>query len=209
MPISRCANHLPVSTAAKLQIEFMQNPRLGTRYAKSLIDLSLERNELETVYKDMLYLQSLTKESREFLNLLRSPVIKGDAKIKIIDSVTTGKVSALTDAFVKLLVTKSRESNLPEVSAAFIDQYKKIKGIASVKLTTATPVSEELKNQIIAQVQKSIDSRSIEMETVVDPNIIGGFVLQTGDKMVDASIAYDLKQVGAQFENNDFIYKVR
>ncbi len=49
----------------------------------------------------------------------------------------------------------------------------------------------------------------IELETVVNENIIGGFVLQVGDKLVDASIAYDLKHVARQFENNDFIYKVR
>lgn len=187
----------------------MQNPRLGTRYAKSLIDLSVERGELEVVFRDMLYLQDLTKNSREFLNLLRSPVIKGDTKLKIVDAVTTGKVSALTDSFIKLLVTKGRESNLPEVSAAFIEQYKKIKNINTVKLTTATPVSDAIKNEIVAQVKATSDMQNIELQTVVDPAIIGGFVLQTGDKMVDASIAYDLREVGKQFENNDFIYKVR
>jgi F-type H+-transporting ATPase subunit delta len=209
MQMCRCANHLHISTSANWQIEFMQNPRLGTRYAKSLIDLSVERGELETVYADMLYLQGLTKNSREFLNLLRSPVIKGDIKLKVIDAVTTGKVSTLTDSFIKLLVTKGRESNLPEVSTAFIEQYKKIKNINTVQLTTATPVSESLKQQIVAQVKNTSDMQNIELETIVDPAIIGGFVLQTGDKMVDASIAYDLREVGKQFENNDFIYKVR
>jgi F-type H+-transporting ATPase subunit delta len=43
---------------------------------------------------------------------------------------------------------------------------------------------------------------------VVDPSIIGGFVLQTGDKLIDASISYDLKNISRQFDNNDFIYKV-
>jgi F-type H+-transporting ATPase subunit delta len=49
----------------------------------------------------------------------------------------------------------------------------------------------------------------IELETSVDQKLIGGFVLQVGDKLVDASIAYDLKQIARQFDNNDFIYKVR
>lgn len=188
----------------------MQNPRLGTRYAKSLIDLATERGQLETAFTDMQYLQEVTKQSREFLNLLRSPVIKGDTKTKIVNAVTTGKISELTDAFIKLLIAKGRESNLPEVIAAFIDQYKKIKNIHTVKLTTATEVSDTVKNSIVAQIKStSSDMQNIELETTVDPSIIGGFVLQTGDKMIDASIAYDLREVAKQFENNDFIYKVR
>ena len=51
--------------------------------------------------------------------------------------------------------------------------------------------------------------QTIELETTVDPNLIGGFVLQAGDKFIDASLAYDLKQISRQFENNDFVYKVR
>lgn len=187
----------------------MQNPRLGTRYAKSLIDLASERGQLETAYADMLYLQDVTKQSREFLNLLRSPVVKGDTKIKIVTAVTEGKISDLTAAFIKLLINKGRESNLPEVIKAFVDQYKKVKGIHTVKLTTATPVSDAVKNAIVAQVKNTSDMKSIELETAIDPSIIGGFVLQAGDKMVDASIAYDLREVAKQFENNDFIYKVR
>lgn len=187
----------------------MQNPRLGTRYAKSLIDLASERGQLETAYADMLYLQDVTKQSRDFLNLLRSPVVKGDTKIKIITAVTGGKISELTAAFIKLLINKGRESNLPEVSTAFIEQYKKAKNIHTVKLTTALPVSDAVKNAIVAQVKTTSDMQNIELETAVDPNIIGGFVLQVGDKMVDASIAYDLREVAKQFENNDFIYKVR
>jgi F-type H+-transporting ATPase subunit delta len=77
-------------------------------------------------------------------------------------------------------------------------------------LTTATPVSDVVKNAIVAQIKSSsADMQNIDLETKVDPNIIGGFVLQTGDKLIDASVAYDLRQVSRQFENNDFIYKVR
>lgn len=187
----------------------MQNPRLGTRYAKSLIDLSVERGELEVVYKDMLYLQALTKASKDFLNLLKSPVVKNDVKTKIVNTVTEGKISELTKAFTTLMINKGRESNLPEVAFAFVEQYKKIKDIHSVKLTTATAVSDEVKKAIVEQVKRTSNMQNIELEAIVDQSIIGGFVLQAGDKLVDASIAYDLKEIAKQFDNNDFVYKVR
>jgi F-type H+-transporting ATPase subunit delta len=68
----------------------MQNPRLAGRYAKSLVDLATEKGQLETVYADMKYLQAVCKSSRDFVNLLKSPVIKADQKNSIINSVTNG-----------------------------------------------------------------------------------------------------------------------
>jgi len=187
----------------------MLNPRVASRYAKSILDLAVETGQLEVVYKDMLYLQQLNKASREFLSVLRSPVIKPDAKIKAINAVTAGKISDLTVRFTTLLITKARESVLPEVITSFIEQYKQQKNINTVKLTTATPVSEEVKKSIVAQVKKVSKMENIDLQTEINPDIIGGFVLQAGDQLIDASIAYDLKTISRQFENNDFIYKVR
>jgi len=187
----------------------MRNPRLATRYAKSLIDLSIERGELEQVFADMQWLQAVNKSNKDFVNLLRSPVIKPDVKKKILEAVTAGKLSALTTGFNALLITKGRESNLPEIVNAFIDQYKKYNNIQVIKLTTATPLSDSLKAAIVDQVKKTAGFEKIELEEKVNPDLIGGFVLQVGDQLVDASIAYDLRAIAKQFENNDFIYKVR
>ena len=187
----------------------MLNPRVASRYAKSILDLAIEKGQLEEVYKDMQYLQQLAKASPEFVSLMRSPVVKSDLKIKAINAVTQGKISPMTQAFTTLLINKTREGVLPEVILSFIEQYKAAKSIYPVKLTTATPVSEELKQQIMEQIRKTSDMVNIELETVVNPDIIGGFVLRAGDKLIDASISYDLKTIARQFENNDFIYKVR
>jgi F-type H+-transporting ATPase subunit delta len=187
----------------------MTHPRLATRYAKSLIDLSKERGELEIVYKDMLYLQQLTSLSKDFVAMLKSPIIPADKKLSIIKAITSGKISELTNSFAKLLVTKGREADLPEITTAFVRQYKTFKGIYVVKLTTAAPVSESVKQTIIDQVRATSEMQNIELQTVIDEKLIGGFILQAGDKLVDASILYDLKEVSKQFENNDFIYKVR
>jgi F-type H+-transporting ATPase subunit delta len=187
----------------------MPNPRLAARYAKSLLGLAIETGQLEKVYTDIQWLQAVTKSSRDFVNLLRSPIVKGDKKLSILNAVTKGKISDLTAAFNRLLVTKGRESYLPEILGAFIRQYKEHMNIQTVKLTTAVPVSEEIRKAVIEQLKKNTDMKNIELETTVDEELIGGFVLQMGDRLVDASVAYDLKAVARQFENNDFIYKIR
>jgi F-type H+-transporting ATPase subunit delta len=187
----------------------MPNPRLASRYAKSLIDLAIERNELDKVFADMQLLHSIIKSNKDFVTLLRSPIIKADKKKKILEAVLDKKITEMTSGFINLLVAKNRESNLPEIITAFISQYKVNKNIHTVQLTTAVPISDSLKNVIVNQVKKSSGYENIEVEEKVDEGIIGGFVLQIGDKLVDASVAYDLREIARQFENNDFIYKIR
>ncbi len=185
----------------------MTNPRLATRYAKSLIDISLEQNQLETTYADMLTLQQICKGNKDFVQVLKSPVIKPTTKQKIVAAVTDGKVGQLVSSFNNLIITKGREANLPEVVNTFIQQYKEYKGIKTVTLTTASEISKEAKENIISKMHS--DGNNVELETIVDESIIGGFVLQTGNNLVDASIAYDLKAIQKQFMNNDFIYKIK
>lgn len=187
----------------------MPNPRLASRYAKALLGIAIEQNQMEQVYTDMLWLQAAIRQSRDLLNLLRSPIIKADLKTKALQAVLQNNVTPLTQRFTALLASKNRESILPEIAPAFIEQYKEAKNIHTAILTTAVPVSETVKNNIIAKVKQESGFENIELVEKTDPAIIGGFVLQMGDKQVDASIAYDLRTVAKQFKNNDFVYKVR
>ena len=187
----------------------MPNPRLAGRYAKSLIDLAVERNQLEAAHKDMLYLQSMTQSSREFVTFLRSPVIKGDKKQKIVDALTQGKIGELTAAFVRLLINKTREEHLPEIVGSFITLYNTMKGIHKVKLSTAEPVSDSLKEAIVNKIKGETSLQKIELETAVKPELIGGFMLEFDNNLVDASIARDLRDIKKQFSLNVYVPQIR
>src|SRR4051812_22689931 len=130
----------------------MTNPRLAGRYAKSILDLAIEQKNLEEVYGDMKFLDSISKSNPDFVTLLKSPVIPSDKKRKIIEAVAGSRVSKLTYLFVDLLIRKNRESYLPEITKAFIEQYNKLKNIHKIKLTTAVPVSEDLQKAIVNKV---------------------------------------------------------
>jgi F-type H+-transporting ATPase subunit delta len=187
----------------------MNNPRLATRYAKSLLDLATEQGQVDAVYADMKLLQGICKSNPDFAAVLRSPIIKADKKGKIVEAVTTGRISTITAAFNTLLMKKGREENLPEIAGAFIDQYNGINGIRKVKLTTATPITDDLKTAILNQVKGNTPVEKIELETAIKEELIGGFVLETGGTLVDASIRRDLKDIRKQFMNNDYIHKLR
>lgn len=187
----------------------MPNPLLAARYAKSIIDLSIERGQLTAVHADMLYLQAVTKSSQDFTGLLRSPIIKGDKKENIINAVTAGHIGDLSTAFIKLLINKGRERDLPEIADAFIEQYNKMNGITKVTLVTAVPADDALKNIIKERLQKDAGLQTVELETVVDENIIGGFKLEFNNNLVDASILHDLNVIKKQFSANLYIQSIR
>ena len=187
----------------------MNNPRLAGRYAKSLLGLAIEQNSLEEVFADIKMLGSILKSNPDFLNLLRSPVIGSDKKGKILRAILQGIMNRITDAFVDLLANKSRESNLPEIVKAFTEQYNELNNIHQVKLTTATPISDELRSAIISKIKSDTGLEKIELETFVKEELIGGFKLEMRGNLVDASILRDLNDVKKQFANNEYLHSIR
>ncbi len=187
----------------------MNNPRLANRYAKSLLDLAVERNILPAVWADIQFLTQVTKGNPDFVQMLQSPVITSDKKNKVLSAVTEGRVQELTRLFLKLLVEKTRESNLPQILKAFQEQYYVLNNIYKVKFTSAAPVSNELQDAIKGKIKAEKKLENIEWEAVIDESIIGGFKLQLGDLMIDASISNDLKDIKRQFMNNDYMHKLR
>ncbi len=187
----------------------MNNPRLAGRYAKSLIDLAIEQNQLDAVYADMKFLLSICKSNPDFVAMLKSPVISADKKDKLLDSIASNKVSKVTGLFLKLLVSKARENSLPEIVKTFISQYNELKKIYQVKMTTAVPVSNELREDIVKKIKANTPMQNIELETVVEDALIGGFTLEMGDTLIDASILRDLHDVKKQFKSNEYIQSLR
>lgn len=186
----------------------MQNPRLASRYAKSLLDLAVERNSVDVVLKDIQLLDATCRASRDFELMLRSPVIKGDKKEAIINAAFKDTLSPLTKAFIGLMINKGRESNMPEIAEAFIAQYNEMKNIRTVRLTTAAPVSEQVKNNILGKIGGYMEGSSINLKTNIDESLIGGFVLETEGKLFDASVKKKLNDMKSNIVDSSYVAKM-
>jgi F-type H+-transporting ATPase subunit delta len=187
----------------------MNNPRLAGRYAQSLLDLAIEQKQLDAVYADMKFLLSVTTTNPDFVSLLKSPVIASDKKEKIIEAVTTGRVTELTGLFIRLLIRKTRESYLPQIVRAFLEKYNLMNNIHPVRITTAVPMSDELRDAILAKIKTNPGLQKIELEAVVEEKLIGGFKLEMGTQLVDASILRDLQDIKKQFLGNEYMHRLR
>ena len=104
------------------------------------------------------------------------------------------------------MLRKGREGYLPDIAKEFLVQYNALKKISTVKLTTAAPVTEASLAAIKTQLQGSNKTASnIEIETAVNPELIGGFVIEFDDKLYDASVAHKLAQLKKGFSGNQYV----
>jgi F-type H+-transporting ATPase subunit delta len=178
--------------------------RIASRYAKSLIDLASEQGKLDRVLADMTAFAAATKQ-RDFALLLKSPIVKADKKEQVIKAIWGDKMDPLTISFLQIILRKGRESGLDEIASEFINQYRTIKGISIVEITSAEPLSAETLEAIRTKlVSSKLTHGQVDFRTSVDPNLIGGFVISFEDKLYDASVRHQLDLLRKQFNSKDY-----
>ena len=186
----------------------MSVTRIASRYAKSLIDLAVDGNKLDRVLEDVHSFQEVLKH-RDFYLLMKSPIVNNSKKKEIVKELFEGKYDELTMAFLNILISKNREVYLPEIADEFISQYRRIKHISKVKLTTASKLSdkafEAIKKRLI---ESSVTDENVEITTKVDPDLVGGFILEFDDKIYNASIRHKLDQLKKEFAENLYISQI-
>ena len=186
----------------------MLSPRLASRYAKSILNLAKERGALEDVVKDMRLLEETLGSSKDLRVMLKSPVIPSDKKEGVVKTLFAGKLSEITYKFIHLLVVKGREKHLVEMVDSFMDQYNKEHHIVKATLTTAVPVEEKTVEDLRKLLLSNKETKGVEMQTKVDPEIVGGFVLQYGDMLLDHSVERKLQLIKKQIQDNTYISKI-
>ena len=182
----------------------MKGIRVSYRYAKSLMMLAIEQKMLEDAYRDMKLLSDICQQNHDFVILLKSPIIKSDKKIAIIQAIVKGQLSPLVDGFIKIISTHRREGYLVEIAHSFVAQYKEYNKVSVAEITSATKLDEtQLKK--VAEVVKNVVGQDIELVEKINANIIGGLIVRVGDRQFDASISRKLKELKKGFSKNQYV----
>jgi F-type H+-transporting ATPase subunit delta len=183
----------------------MADSRAASRYVKSLIGLAIEKNVLENVHNDMQLFAKVCEENKAFNVMLKSPVIPHHKKSDILEKLFKGKVNALTMGFFDIITKKNREPLLPAIAREFHNAYNEHKGIRKATVTSAAPLDPSLRTQFNDVVKKLSNKSQVELVERVDPEMIGGFVLNVGDRQIDASIKNKIKSLKIKFSQNPYI----
>ncbi|MFH2143567.1 MAG: ATP synthase F1 subunit delta [Bacteroidota bacterium] len=185
----------------------MNHSKISVRYSKTLFNIAKDKNLLDAIKNDMILFSHLYLKSNEFRWLLSTPIVQTSKKQKIIIAMLNNDMNELSLDFIKLVIRNKREQFLPHIARNFMDLYRIEKGIKYLTLKTAEEIETKLSNKIVEMVKKMFDS-DVELHSVVDEKIIGGFVITVDDKQLDLSIAHNLKKLEREFINTTFEYKI-
>jgi len=172
----------------------MNQSKIAVRYAKALFELALEKDKLDAVRKDILFISQVLKDFPQYGLYLRSPVVRPSQKLASTREVFSGNITDISLNFISLLIENKREAQLEDIIRRFFDVYREYKGIKSVTIITAVPLNSSLKDKFLT-ILSSIYKKGIELQEHHDPSIIGGFVLRVEDQQYDACVASGLKKM--------------
>ncbi len=179
----------------------MSNHRIASRYAKPLLELAVEKKALEAVKNDMSGFVALCGANRDFLNMLRSPVIPHLKKGAILKKIYDGNAHKLTLAVFDIITRKNRENLLPEIAEEFLAQYNVKMGLLHSTVTTTFPIDDKLRKEFKKIVKEVTGSEAILREEI-NEEIIGGFILKMGDRQLDESVSSSLEEIKVKFNKN-------
>jgi F-type H+-transporting ATPase subunit delta len=171
----------------------MNDSKISVRYARALFQSALEKNILDKVFQDMLLISEVCKapETKEFLH---SPIIVPSKKEAIFQAIFGDNIEKITLSLIDLCVKHGRESFIPAIARVFIHETKKHNGITETVLTTAVKIDDSLRKQITDLITRNFNTE-VELKENIDPEIVGGFILQIDDSYIDASIRNKLRKI--------------
>lgn len=185
----------------------MKDARAALRYAKAILNLAKDSKEDGALNDDMHLVADTISENKELDVVLRSPVIKSAEKMKVLEATFSKKVSNHTLGLFRLLQENKRIDMLESIAKQYAIIYDFEHHIQVAKVTTAVPITEDIEKQVLAKI-KDITGDSANLENIVNPDILGGFILRVGDVQYDASISNHLNELRKEFDNSHYIPKI-
>lgn len=186
----------------------MSEFRIASRYAKSLLVLAVEKNQLEDIKQDMVLFSKVCKENREFVLMLNNPIVDSLRKAAIIRAVFKGKVQEMTSLFFDIVSRKNREFVLPKIATVFGQLYNEHKGIISAEVTTTFPLDDSLRKEVKRIIKEISSKEEVELNEKIDESVIGGFLIRVEDKQIDETIQSKLSQLRRELTQNQYIKQI-
>ncbi len=172
----------------------MKGSRVAKRYAIALFEGAKEQQLLETVEEQLKVLDATYEEVEAFRQLIDSPVISNEEKLKVADQLFAKKLHPFVLNFLKLLIRKNREMLLPGIVDYFNELLDEHRGILRGVVYTVVPMTDEQLNALNERLN-AMTGKTVVLTQQVDASLIGGFVVQIKDMVIDNSIRHQLEKL--------------
>lgn len=176
-------------------MEIQKHDKVALVYAKTFLDLALEKGEAEKAYADMALIGEVLGSDARAKSLLASPALSKEKKAEWVKGLFEGRVQGLTLNLILLLAAKARLDRLEAVTREFrlLDEARR--GIRRARILSARPLTPEQVERIRKKLEAGRPGSRYELETAVDEGLLAGFRVQEEDHILDASARHKLTEL--------------
>lgn len=178
----------------------MLTSKVAKRYAQGLLDFTQESGNTESVFNEMKDIVKIMSQSKDLNQFFSTPIIDSRKKEAIALEIFKD-FSPVSKNIIRLIIKQGRESQLKGIAQEFINKVEDIKGTQRISLTSASKLSEQNIQKIIAD-SKMVNVTNYDLETIIKPEILGGYILRVGDQQIDASVRTKLSNIKKEFQLN-------
>ncbi|GAB6086248.1 F0F1 ATP synthase subunit delta [Alkaliphilus crotonatoxidans] len=170
---------------------------VGSRYASALYAVSLELNKEQIFKEELLGIIELLKAHPQFDQLLKSPQIHAQEKKDIIAKILQGRISQEVLNFLYILVDKRRQNHLQDIVQAYVAMVEEANNMVEAVAITAKPMEAAEIERLQAKLSMT-SGKNITLKNEIDHKIMGGVLIQIGDKIIDGTVKNRLSQMKEQ-----------
>lgn len=178
----------------------MAGTRAAIRYAKAILSLALSEKSADKVNADMKGIANTIAENEDLANMLENSVVKTETK-KVALLAIFPKLNKISNSLFDVLISNKRIDILHAVALKYSELFDDYNGKELAEVTTAVPLTKDLETKVLEKV-KALTNKTVELKSIVDESILGGFILRVGDKQYDASISNKLNKLKREFTLN-------
>lgn len=165
----------------------MSSGAVGKRYAKALFEVAADKQQLDLVEQDLLLIDQVLAQNPAFIKFLQHPQLDKQLKKKELKQAFEGNVSETVLTFMNILIDSDREDAIAAITESYIRQANEARGLVDAKVTSIKPLTDEEKSQLSERYSQLLNKK-IRIHNEVDPTIIGGVIVQIGDRLYDGSV---------------------
>ena len=177
---------------------------VADKYSSAMLELAQEQGNLVTTEENLLYVASVLNEQPELVGFINNPIAEEDAKISLLGKVFGTAVEKTVLHLMYVMVKRGRYRYLQDTIRAFIKKSREARGILEAIVTVAEPLTDTLRDDVQAKLQ-AMTGKDVIVSVRQDPRIMGGIIIQIGDKRIDGSIARRLDELKKTLVRTDSI----
>lgn len=179
----------------------MLTSKVAKRYAQGFLEFTQESGNTDTIFSEMKDVLKIMNESKELNAFFATPFIDSKVKMNAASEIFKS-FSPEAQNMISLVIKQGRETEMKNIAQEFINKVEDMKGIQRVTLTSATALSSETVEQILKASGLVKQGATFDLQTIVKPEIMGGYILRVADQQIDASVKSKLEKLRKEFHVN-------